>query len=251
MMFENVSVLKGPAASALYGNRGSNGVILITMKKGRRTRGLGITVNNAGVQVGSPDKSTLPTYQTTYGEGYGSAGASAGNPNPFFYWTPVVGSNGTPQAVVQTDVDAGTGPAYDPSLMVYQWDAFSPGNPNYGKAKPWQPAAHHNPTDFFQTPVTTNASVAVDGGSEKGAFKIGYTNTNDKGLFPNSSLARNNLDFSATHNVTDDFTVGGAINFSGENAINRNLYAYTGTTNVKDGLPPMEADQSRSERVEK
>ena len=228
---ESVNVLNGPNASALYGSRGANGVILVTTKKGRRTRGLGITVN-AGVQVGSPDKSTLPTYQTTYGQGYGSSGAAAGNPNPFFYWSPVVGGNGTPQLVAQTDDDAATGPAYDPSMLIYQWDAFSPGNPNYGKAKPWQPAAHHNPTDFFQTPVTSNASIYVDGGTEKGAFKIGYTNTNDKGLFPNSHLLRNNLDFSATHNVTEDFTVGGSINFASESATNRNLYAYTGTTNI-------------------
>ncbi|GGB22492.1 SusC/RagA family TonB-linked outer membrane protein [Puia dinghuensis] len=230
---ESVSVLKGPAAAALYGNRGSNGVILITTKKGRRNRGLGITVNG-GVQVASPDKSTLPTYQTTYGEGYGSAGNDPGNPNlpGFFYYQPTFNSNGQNVKIVQTDVDAGTGPAYDPSLMVYQWDAFSPGNANYGKATPWKPAAHHNATDFFATPVTTNASVYVDGGSDKGTFKIGYTNTTDKGLFPNSNLLRNNLDFSATHNVTDDLTVGGAINYSAENAVNRNLYQYTGTTNI-------------------
>ncbi|MCY7422206.1 MAG: TonB-dependent receptor plug domain-containing protein, partial [Chitinophagaceae bacterium] len=64
----SITVLKGAAASALYGSRGSNGVILITTKKG--TRGLGVTVNS-GVSVGAIDKSTFAKYQKEYGGGYG------------------------------------------------------------------------------------------------------------------------------------------------------------------------------------
>ncbi|HUP11906.1 MAG TPA: TonB-dependent receptor plug domain-containing protein, partial [Niastella sp.] len=65
----SITVLKGAAASALYGSQGANGVILITTKKG--TRGLGITVNS-GVTVGKIDKSTFATYQKQYGAGYGA-----------------------------------------------------------------------------------------------------------------------------------------------------------------------------------
>src|SRR5258705_4017281 len=65
---ESITVLKGAAASALYGSQGANGVILITTKKG--ARGLGITVNS-GVGFGSVDKSTFTKYQKEYGGGYG------------------------------------------------------------------------------------------------------------------------------------------------------------------------------------
>ena len=65
---ENITVLKGAAASALYGSRGSNGVILITTKKGKS--GLNITVN-AGLNYSVIDKTTFPRYQKQYGGGYG------------------------------------------------------------------------------------------------------------------------------------------------------------------------------------
>lgn len=226
----SISVLKGAAASALYGSRASNGVILITTKKGRHNQGVGVSAS-FGVTVGSFDKSTLPVYQTQYGEGYGSIGSSdPGNPNFFFFYQPIPSSNGKAVPIVQTNVDAGTGPAYNPSQQVYNWDAFSPGNPNYGKPTPWQPAAHHEPTDFFVTPVTTTESVFAQGGGSQGTFKIGYTRSDDKGYLPNSSITKNSLDLGATYNVTDRITVGGSLNYTKEDAINRYLYQYTATT---------------------
>ncbi len=225
---ESVSVLKGAAASALYGSRGSNGVILITTKRGSRlNKGLGITVN-FGVTVGTPDNSTLPQYQTQYGEGYGASGGGAGNPNPYFYWQPTFSSNGQNVNIVETDIDQMTGPAYDPSLMVYQWDAFSPGNPNYGKATPWKPAAHYKPTDYFETPVSTSTSVFADGGNDKSTFKMGYTRSDDKGYLPNSSQIKDLLNLGVTYNLAPQLTVGGEFNYSDVNAIGRYGYGYYG-----------------------
>jgi TonB-linked SusC/RagA family outer membrane protein len=225
---ESISVLKGAAASALYGSRGSNGVILITTKRGSRlNKGLGVTVN-FGVNAGTPDQSTLPQYQLQYGEGYGASGGGTGNPNQYFYYQPVFNSNGSPVLIVQTDVDQMTGPAYDPTLKVYQWDAFSPGNPNYGKATAWQPAAHYKPTDYFVTPVSTSTSVFADGGSDKGTFKIGFTHSNDKGYLPNSNEAKNLLTLGVTHNLLPNLTVGGEFNYSDINATGRYGYGYYG-----------------------
>ncbi len=228
-----ISVLKGAAASALYGSRASNGVILITTKKGSNRKAMSITAS-FGVTAGSFDKSTLPTYQTQYGEGYGSIGGNdnnGNNPNPFFYYQPIPSSGGQPVPIVVTNIDAATGPAYDPAMKVYNWDAFSPTNPNYGKATPWQPAAHHDPTDFFVTPVITSESVIAEGGGEQGTFKLGYTRNDDKGMMPNSSIFKNMVDLDATYNLTDRLTAEGSLDYVNENAINRNLYQYTGTTN--------------------
>jgi len=66
---DNISVLKGAAATALYGSRAANGVIMITTKKGKR--GLGISINS-GVKIGKIDKSTFAKYQDQYGAGYSS-----------------------------------------------------------------------------------------------------------------------------------------------------------------------------------
>ena len=227
---ESISVLKGAAASALYGSRASNGVILITTKKGRARSNLGVTAN-FGITAGSPDRSTLPTYQTDYGQGYGSAGNSPAQPNAqegFFYNATPAFNPSTKVIVPQTNNDAATGPAYDPSLMVYNWDAFTPGDPNYGKATPWKPAAHHNPTDYFVTPIITSASVYVNNASEKGNYKIGYTRDWDKDFMPNSHLDKNLISFSADYKVLNKVTVGGNIDYSDNTATNRYLYPYTG-----------------------
>jgi TonB-linked SusC/RagA family outer membrane protein len=230
---ESVSVLKGAAASALYGSRASNGVILVTTKRGNpKSKGLGVTLSS-GVTVGSPDKSTLPVYQTQYGEGYGSAGYSATYPNQsgFFYYQPVFNSGGQPVDIVQTDVDAATGPAYDPSLKVYNWDAFAVGDPNYGKATPWVAAPNHNPTDFFQTPVTTRTSLFANGGDEKGTFKVGITRSEDEGLLPNSDLTKTLLNLGATHNLNDKVTIGASFNYSDVSGVGRDGYGNTSSEN--------------------
>jgi TonB-linked SusC/RagA family outer membrane protein len=229
---ESVNVLKGAAASALYGSRASNGVILITTKKGSKNRrGIGVAAN-FGITVGTPDNSTLPTYQTEYGQGFGSADITPSNPNPdepgkgFFYYKPTFNSNGQNVLIVQTNNDAATGPAYDPNLMVYNWDAFTPGNPNYGKATPWKPAAHYKPQDFFVTPITTTEGVYVDGGGDRGTFKLGYTRSDDKGFLPNSSVKRNLINFGATYDLTSKVTIGGTLNYSDNNGIGRYGYTY-------------------------
>ena len=66
---ESINVLKGAAASALYGSRAANGVIMITTKKGKQRQGIGITLST-GVTIGQMDKDTFIKYQEKYGAGY-------------------------------------------------------------------------------------------------------------------------------------------------------------------------------------
>jgi TonB-linked SusC/RagA family outer membrane protein len=211
---ESLTVLKGAAASALYGSQGANGVILVTTKKG--SRGLGITVN-AGVGIGSIDKSTFVKYQKEYGGGYG---AYYEDPGGFFLYRDIDG-DGTKDLVVPMSEDASYGGKFDPAKMVYQWDAFDTSSANYGKARPWIPAAN-DPSTFFEKPVSYNTSIFIDGGSEKGAFKLGYTRTGDEGILPFSSVNKNLVNFSGALNVTSKFTAGAAVNFS--NIVGRGRY---------------------------
>ena len=115
----------------------------------------------------------------------------------FFYYEAVPGSGGAPVKIVQTNIDAGTGPAYDPSISVYNWQSFAPGDPNFGKPTTWQPAAHHNPTDFFVTPVTSTVNLSVDGGSDHGTFHMGITHDDNKDFMPNSSDHKNLINLNA------------------------------------------------------
>ncbi|HEX2845915.1 MAG TPA: SusC/RagA family TonB-linked outer membrane protein [Chitinophagaceae bacterium] len=204
---ESVSVLKGAAASALYGSRGNNGVILITTKKA--TRGLGITVNS-GFGFGKIDKSTFTKYQKEYGAGYGAYYG----PNEDSYFNEFdVNGDGIPDKVVPTTEDASYGARFDPSLLVYQWNAFDATSPFYKQATPWVAAAN-DPTSFFQTATSSNQSVFVDGASDKGSFKLGYTRTDDRGILPNSKVSKNLVNFGGTYNITSALTASATANFS-------------------------------------
>ncbi len=215
---ESLTVLKGPAATALYGSLGFNGVILITTKKAKK--GLGITVNT-GVSFTSVDKSTFPTYQNKYGGGYGPYYE---DPSGFFLYrdktdlmTPV-GANGA--LIVPLSEDASYGAAFDPNLQVYQWDAYDPNSPNYKKSKPWVNAAN-GPATFLQNATNFNNSVFIESSTDKGSFKLGYTRNDEKGILPNSKINKNLLTFSATHNITSALTASASMNYSRTDGLGR------------------------------
>jgi len=194
-----MTVLKGAAATALYGERASNGAILITTKKGRT--GLGVTIN-AGITAGRIDRSTFIKYQKEYGGGYG----------PYFDRADING-DGVVDNVVQLSADASAGPRFDPSLQVYQWNAFQPGSNHFGQATPWV-AADNDPSTFFKTGLTLNNSVTIDGGNEKGTFKLGYNSVIDKGILPNSQVNKNVLNFAGSLNLTSRLVASATVNFS-------------------------------------
>jgi TonB-linked SusC/RagA family outer membrane protein len=205
---ESVNVLKGAAATALYGSRAANGVILITTKKGRGQKGMGVTVN-AGVTVGSIDKSTFAEYQKKYGQGYGAYYEDATG----FFLERDINGDGTDDLVTPLSEDASYGAAYDPNLMVYQWDAFDPLSPNYGQARPWV-AGKNDPSTFFETPVQTNYSVLLDGQTDRGYFKLGYTASDENGILPNSTLSKDFVNLGASYKITSKLTASGSLNFS-------------------------------------
>jgi TonB-linked SusC/RagA family outer membrane protein len=206
----STTVLKGAAATALYGSRAANGVILITTKKGRR--GLNVTVNS-GVTMGRIDKSTFIKYQNQYGAGY-SRGYSS-KLNPYFN----VGDNAN-ELVVPTSEDASYGAAFDPNLLVRQWYSYTPGDPNYGIATPWVAAAN-GPETFFETAVSTLNTITVDGGNENGTFKLGYNNNNDKGILPNSKINKNIVNFAGSLNINPKLTLSTTVNFSAVTGLGR------------------------------
>lgn len=202
---ESITVLKGAAATALYGSQGSNGVILITTKKAKK--GLGITVN-AGVGTGAIDKSTFAKYQNEYGGGYGPYYE---DPTGQFFYRDVNG-DGKPDLVDPLTEDASYGAKFNPNLLVYQWDAFSPYSPNYKKATPWIAAAN-GPATFFTHPVINNESIVISNGGDNGDFKLGYTRNNETGIMPNSNILKNNIDFSSNYNITSKLSAGANISY--------------------------------------
>jgi TonB-linked SusC/RagA family outer membrane protein len=208
----SINVLKGAAASALYGSRAANGVIMITTKKGKKDS-FSVTVNS-GVTVGQIDKTTYAKYQDEYGAGYNSG-----------FYEADLGSGIGP--VVQFDADASFGSQFDPNLMVYHWDALDPFSPNYGQMRPWV-AAKNDPAEFYETAVTSNQNVTLMGGTNKTVFKLAYTRIDDKGVLPNSTLDKDLFNFSASYDVNDRLTIGASANYSLVKGIGRYGTGYSG-----------------------
>jgi TonB-linked SusC/RagA family outer membrane protein len=222
----SMTVLKGAAATALYGSRAANGVIIITTKKGSKNS-TNITVNS-GVTFGKIDKSTFAKYQNEYGQGYNSpAEDGVGNPvpTPGFWYRDIFGTGKV--MTPQFSSDASYGPKFDRNLLVYQWSALDPFSPNYQKATPWVAAAN-GPETFYETAVTSNQSISIDGGGEKSTFKIGYTRNDEKGVLPNSKITKNLFNFGGSYEVAKNLTVSAAANYSKIDGLGRYGTGYSG-----------------------
>ncbi|TDI70431.1 MAG: SusC/RagA family TonB-linked outer membrane protein, partial [Bacteroidetes bacterium] len=218
---ESISVLKGAAASALYGSRAANGVILITTKKGKARKGIGVSFTT-GYTAGKIDKDTFVKYQDQFGAGYGKYYGSTGD-----FEDIDVNGDGNLDFVVPTTEDASYGGRFDPNLLVYTYESFEPESPNYLQPSPWV-AAKNTPVDFFETANTFNNSLSLSGGNETTTFRLSYTNFNQTGVMPNSKIERHNFGFNGASQLTDKLNVSLGINFNANNTLGRNSTGYGG-----------------------
>ncbi len=219
----SITVLKSAAATALYGSRASNGVILITTKKG--SNGLNVVVNTA-VKKGWYDKSTFPKYQHQYGAGYAAQyGVGTSDPfQPYFY--SYTGKQGLGPLVPTTE-DASYGAAFDPTLMVYQWDAIDPTSQYYQTERPWV-AAKNGPATYLESPVSNSQSILITNSNANGSYKFGYTRDNENGILPNSNEQKSIFTFGATYNLLKNLQVGGEANYYDLPTIGRYGTGYSG-----------------------
>jgi len=211
---DKVSVLKGAAATALYGARAANGVILITTKKGTKRNGLGVSVTS-GYTVGSVNPDTYVRYQNRYGEGYGAyygPDTIAGYPTNGYMVAYDVDGDGIDDPCTPTTEDASFGLAFDPNFMVYTWESLYPELSTYGQ-KSAHVAGANNPLYFFEQSANTNNSVAIDGGNDNGSFRLSATQFSTKGIVPGSSLKRNNFSFTGSLKASDKLTVSTTAQF--------------------------------------
>lgn len=225
---ESVNVLKGAAATALYGSRAANGVVIITTKKGTATRSkskrVGVTISS-NVTTGFVDKSTFPAYQQGYGAGYGQYYYSDSD-YPGFEDVFDVNGDGVLDYTVPTYEDASMGQPFDPNVLVYQWDSYDPESPNYQTATPWVAGAE-GPAYFLDNSLSLTNSVEVVGGAESTAFRLSYTNLYQTGILPNSKLIRNNFLFNGSHDIVKNLTVTASANFINNEGTGRNYTGYS------------------------
>jgi len=168
---ESMTVLKGSAASSLYGSEALNGVVVVQTKKGRQDKGLGVTYNHTS------------TFETAYKfldlqDRYG-----AGLSSEF-----TKGADGV------DEVDRANFPySYGPEMkgqMVRDLD---------GRMVPFKA---NKPLDFFQTGKYINHNVAIEGGNERSSFRASFSTLKNTSIMPaGTELKRNNFNIRGTQKI--------------------------------------------------
>jgi TonB-linked SusC/RagA family outer membrane protein len=200
---ENISVLKGPSATALYGVRGAGGVIMITTKKGSK-KAPTVTVNSL-TEVG--EVYLLPKYQNEYGGGY-SQDWQTFKFNAAVHPASWAAFDG--QKLVEYGADESWGPRMD-GTPVREWFSWYAGD-DFGKETPFSP--HPNSVkDFYETSLRLNNNIVFEGGSQIASFRLSYNNRVFTLPMPNTNKTDHILSFKGMINVTPKFTVSTNVNF--------------------------------------
>ena len=194
----SVSVLKGPSAAALYGSRGGNGVILITTKSGKKSKGLGISFSSSNV-FETPykflDKSTLF--------------ANGSRPDP------------TSSAIDETS-SGWIGPELDKGLTAIQWpytaEEIASGVAN---ATPLTSRGKDNAKNFFETAMTSTTTVAIENNTDRMNYRMSYTNMTHEGFIPNSDLQRNSFAINSSFDANDKLRITSSLKYVISGADNR------------------------------
>ena len=224
---ESLTVLKGPAASALYGSRAANGVIIIKTKSGKGTKGIGVEFNT---NTTWETALKLPEYQNIYGQGNGKGGDFA-----------FVNGGG---AGLTDGTDEAWGPGFrgqnypqfnSPRTLNGQVIPFTGGDLNAPAgsvitATPWV-ADKDGVKNFFNTGRTLTNNVALVGSNQNGDLRLSYTNLNQTGIVPNTDLKRNTVSFSGGYNLSSKLTARAFVSYIKSESDNRPSISY-GTESI-------------------
>ena len=213
---ESMTVLKGAAATALYGSRAANGVIVITTKGGKKNgeRNFQITYDGS---VQWRQVSTLPKMQNQFGQGW----------------------NGK-----QTYIENGSwGPEFDGSMQVYGpiW--------NHQQLIHKYEAVESNIKDFFETGLSTSHSVALSGISNdnKMTYYLSYSYSKDDGIIPRDkdTYSRNTIAYRGSYEATNWLKLSSSVNFAKTST--DIVGSYQGTSMI-DGIMEFPRDISLVDR---
>ncbi|MBX2816714.1 MAG: SusC/RagA family TonB-linked outer membrane protein, partial [Saprospiraceae bacterium] len=180
----SISVLKGPNAAALYGNRANNGAIIISTKQAAA----GQTRVSVNTTYTSNSPIILTNYQNEFGQGNGGQYSPASEDS----WGAAVGGTGD------------------------HWSQ----DPNFPESTYSLQAQPDNVRDFFQTGYNWATNLAISGGTDKMKTYFSYTYTDAQGVVPNNDLKRHNFHVRINNQISDKLTVDAKLNYIREDIDN-------------------------------
>jgi TonB-linked SusC/RagA family outer membrane protein len=223
---ESINILKGQAASALYGMRASNGVVIIITKSGKGIKNgkASVTVNS---NVSFDAVSILPDFQTEFAQG--SAGRF--NPTASTSWGPIISElPNDPTYGGNTDNNYTKDGKKEGQYWVRQRSLAG--------LDPWAtPQVYHNAKDFFSTGLTWSNSVNVAKSFDGGNFSVSLGSANQDGIIPTTGMDRYNAKFSADLNLDKHWDVGFSGNFV-STSVSKATGANDGIIATIYGAPP-------------
>jgi TonB-linked SusC/RagA family outer membrane protein len=208
---ESITVLKGGNAAALYGFRASNGVILITTKRGAKRNGVGIEFNSNFV---FEKPLQLANWQNKYG--HGSQGVAPATPE-----------------VAATGLNLNSWGARLEGQLVPQFD---------GVSRPYV-AHEENLENFYNTGTNFSNSLSLSGGTDKVTYNFSMSDLDNKSIVPNSKLRRNSFSLNTTLKPIEKLTLNVSVRYLRERVKNRpRLSDSPGNANFTMNLLPNSID---------
>lgn len=192
--YESVTVLKGAAATALYGSRGANGAIVIVSKGGRYgKRGLGVEVSQI-LETNDIYKSPIEL-QNVYGAGAIGNGYEGG----FL-------ADGSLQR---------TALSWGPKMNGQMVNQYLP----HGQATPFVPHPD-NWKSLYQAGLNSTTNFAINGGGENSSFRVSYSYTDNNGVFKRNKFTRHSMSFRGITDLNHIFSIEAGINYAFSRAQN-------------------------------
>lgn len=204
---ETINVLKGAAATALYGTAGSTGVVLITTKKGKAGKDR-FDVNFSS-SVAFDQITQMIDLQDEYAQGFGS------------YRDPSTGSS-TSWGPRISELEYSTDPNHPDaptSAIAYDTDGNYRFDPNgflvpKGTGNGTPAIVHNNVDPFFQTATSFTNSLAISGGGQTASFRLSASDLQANGVVPNEEYDRKTVKLASTLNPLEGLTIGGSVNYT-------------------------------------
>ncbi|GAB4023476.1 SusC/RagA family TonB-linked outer membrane protein [Spirosoma koreense] len=203
---ENISILKGASAAALYGSEAVNGVVLVTTKSGKGKKGLGVDFNASY----SVDKiAYLPRYQNVRGPGYMQNYANGGqDANGFIYYDTDGDGKGDTRGLLGASVNFG--PKFDGQPVM----AFD------GVIRPYSPSGNSY-ADLFQNAHSANINLSVSKASENSSLRFSYTRQDNGMISYQAKNEKNIMNLNASFNANKKLKTDLVVNYINQYTHNR------------------------------
>ena len=207
---ENISILKGAAASALYGSRAANGVILVTTKSAKNKSKISVELFHS---TDFSEIARAPHLQNKFGQGWSG-----------FSWSNWAGSDNN-----SSNENGSWGPAFNGEVR--PWGAIIN---NAQQIKPYV-ALENNVIDFYEVGSTFTNNVRLSGGGENSNFSLNFSDVNSDGIIPQETDTYNRKALSINAGITNNkLSIKGNVNYikKNQNAVNTGQGADAGEGNT-------------------